>query len=341
MSKERMNQLRQEPLPESLSEFLVDKELDPFELRASQAADVMNLSFRDKRTLFGAFVYKRSGVFRARDLIGIASDQVVDMRDKVMVDQKYEEVWRRFSLLQRPNFLEVAQGKKAKKKHSQIGQEIGLTEHEVDEISIHLIGAEIIQPSPRGKMRSEKFNRFVMLVEKEDLSWKGDGPRKTEEELARELSTTISVIRRARVRIRQRSGEKILSPKFSKKPNYEKVKARRSMVKEGLDRGLTNRQISNEYEIPFELVRNDRAWFRDRNMVSKVIYSKDSNKEILRGILMKFKESNPPGTLVNLKEIQRSGELPVSYSELYVLYSELAMESDIPSVRKVKRRKSA
>jgi len=339
MSRQERFFYQEKDLP-NLTEILSKKNLSPEELRASQAVDLLNISFKDKRILFGAFVYMKEGVFRVEELIGTSPSQVVDMRDKVITDPNYEQIWRAFNVLQRPSFLEVAAGKIQKKKHDEIAVQIGIPKFHVDEISKYLITVGVIQISPQGRANAIGFRKLVEAVKREDSKRTIDEPRQTEEELATKLSVSSGAIRRARRRIRFQNQERPLSPRFSKKPSYEKVNERRKKVLEGLKIGLSNPQISKEYQIPVRNVKDDRRWLTLRMEFPKTIYSKESNREKMRDLLNNFLSSNPPGTIINLKESHRSGAIPVSYSEFYNLYTEVAREQSVPPVRKIRRRKS-
>lgn len=238
-----------------LGEIIEDKDLKPDETRAYMAADVLSISLIDKRILFGAYEFIHYGTFRAGELLGVSPMQIVNMRDRAKATKNFQEKWNRFNFLLNPDVLAVAVLKKQKRKHKDIGLELGLAETRVDEISKFLIATEIIQISPRGKGRAHEFEKIVELVDIEDETTLEGEPRKTRLELAKKLHVSSSTIKRARQRIRIRNGEKATSPKLSKKPHYELNKRRRAQVKEGMERGLTNHQISSEYGIPFNSVR--------------------------------------------------------------------------------------
>lgn len=256
-----------------------NRELTPEELRVVQAIDMMRISFNDKKIIFGIIMYQRDGEVRARYLIDVTPEKFTEIYAQAMSDPTYLRMLYVFNILQRPNYFEVAVRKKQKKRHKEIAEELGLSEREVGEISKILITADIIQINPLGKSNAQKFRRLVEAVEREDSRRAENEPRKTEAGLARKFSVSIEAIQRARQRNRIKNREKPLSPSLSKKPNHELNVKRRKQVKEGIERGLTNQQISAEYNIPFNNVRFHRQKLRETGEVLAVNHGRDELKE--------------------------------------------------------------
>lgn len=271
ISKHKLDQ--PESVPATLSEVLEGKELTPAESRAFIAAEAIGVSDEDRRTLFVAYVFIVSGTPRAKELIGVTPDQAVGMRDRVRANDKYIPIWERFEILQRPYFAEVAIRRGQGMKRKEIAEDMGIKESQVKEILTHLITANIIDITPLGRGNAKKFAALVEAVEKADNVRDENGFRPTEDELAKRFGVSVYVIKQARERVRIKNREKPLSPKYTKKSNFEEVKARRAKVLEGLQRGLTNRQISEEYTIPMQAVRNDRMILRRKKLVDTVVSS--------------------------------------------------------------------
>ncbi|OGH08278.1 MAG: hypothetical protein A2171_00450 [Candidatus Levybacteria bacterium RBG_13_35_9] len=327
----------QEEKKPTLAELLEGKELTPGETRAFLAAQAMNLSAEDTIILFGADVYIRGGTPRAEELIGVTPQQSVGMRDKVRTNEKYVPLWEKFSILQRPYLAEVATGKKQKKTHKEIAEELGIRIEYVNEISKYLIAVGIIQVSPYGRGNAVKFNELVKKVEQEDSSRGENEPRSTMQELAERFGVSIYRIELARKRIRIKNREKPLSHRLSKKPTYEETKKRKEIVLEGISKGLTNRQISDQYGIPFTSVRYCRKIIIEEGGVSKVEPSRDLKKEKMRAILQRHLSENPPGAIINLSEVQRNWGEPISGYAVQSLYHEIESEQEVPPIKRERK----
>lgn len=327
---------KQEQIP-TLTKSLEGKELSTRETRAFLAAEAMNLSAEDTIILFGADIYIRSGTPRAEELIGVTPSQSVGMRDKVRTNEKYMSLWEKFEIVQRPYFAEVALGRRQGTPQKLIAEDLKISINQVSEISKYLIAVGIIQMSPYGRGTARKFRELVDKVEKADFSRVEGEPRPTMQELAERFGVSIYRIELARKRIRIKNQEGVLSHRLSKKPTYEETEKRKEIVLEGIRKGLTNRQISDQYEIPLASVRYCRKIIIEEGRVSKVESSRASNKEKLRLIINKHMEENPPGAIFNLSEVQRNWGEPISGYTVWSLFRELAVEQTVPPIRKQRK----
>ncbi|PIR80285.1 MAG: hypothetical protein COU25_00900 [Candidatus Levybacteria bacterium CG10_big_fil_rev_8_21_14_0_10_35_13] len=322
----------------ALRELLERKELTPAESQAFIAAEAMNVSEMDRRILFDGYNFIVSGIFRAQELTGATPQQSAGARDKVRTDERYQPLWKKFEILrQKPYLAEVAIGKKQKKKHKEIAEELGIPVQQVNEISKYLIIAGVVEMSPLGQGTARKFGELVRKVEQEESSRIEGEPRQTMQELAEKFSVSIYQIELARKRIRIKNQEPPLSHKHSKKPNYERNKKRKALVLEGLKRELTNKQISDQYGIPIESVRYCRTILIVEGKASKVEPSRDSKKEKMKAILQRHLAENPPGTIINLSEVQRNWGEPISGYTMQSLYHEIEREQEVPPIRRERK----
>lgn len=60
----------------------------------------------------------------------------------------------------------------------------------------------------------------------------------------------------------------------------------------------------------------------------------------MRRLLIEFLKHHPQGTKINLREVQRDGEIGDSYTRIWNLYTEISKEQEVPPVKKNSGNKS-
>ncbi len=228
-------------------------------------------------------------------------------------------------------FIRVATLKRRGDAHAAIATRVGVGIERVNDISKILISIGLISPDKMGKSQADRARARGKQVA--DLEEAGPSDvRLTAEEIGKELGLSERTVRRARARNDLANPDPDKKKKPSKKPEYEKHKAWRAQVREGVLSGLTNNEISRQYDIPFNTVKYHRANLVYDKEVPAIESKKAENRERLMETLDKYLIEHP-GEIINLSALLRTGVFTLSYTSLYSLYLDIAEEREVPPIR--------
>jgi len=137
----------------SIVEILENKGLKEDEQRIVFAIDALGIPYKDEEILTGAYIFINdpTGVFRVKAVLDVNPDQAVEMRDRVITEEKYQILWNKLELIQRPYFEEIVRGKRDGKKNSEIAKELKISEEQVRKIAIYLTSVDILKKKRLGR----------------------------------------------------------------------------------------------------------------------------------------------------------------------------------------------